>query len=189
MKFMNGPTLGYIDAFKNREIMNDIAIELKGEFRVHLSTSNIIEYHTISIPYKKWEIVLSISDTTPLKISIPFATHSDFEMVLGLEDFTDKLMKKLGKSEITLGWDTFDNKYFIQSNKPDLLKSVITSDIQKEMLKRNIYSLSFQTDSKHNYAVLTSVIQRNTGSKEMILELIEMFKVLLDRLKEQKIIE
>jgi hypothetical protein len=188
-KILNGPSLGYIDAFQNREMWDEIAKELNGEFKIHLTSSNMLESHTLSVPYKKWEIILSISDTKPLKIAISFATHTDFDMVFGLEDFTDKIMKKLGRREITLGWNLFDNQYLINSKKADLLRSVITTSIQKQMLKHNIYSVSYQTDMKNNSAVLTSVIQRNTGSKEMILELIDLFKEFIDSLKKLKIIE
>jgi hypothetical protein len=188
-KTLKGSSLGFIDVLQNRDVWNEIAHELNREFKVKLTTGNIIECHTLSIPYKKWAIVFSISDTRPLKINISFLAHTDFEMTLSWEDLTDKILKKLGKHEITLGWDLFDKKYLINSNMPGLLKELITADVQKLFLKYNIYSLSYQPYMKNSSAELMCVIQRNVGSKEMITELVDMFKSMLDKLKQQKIIE
>lgn len=57
------------------------------------------------------------------------------------------------------------------------------------MLKHDVYSMSYQTNSKTKKAELISVIQRSAGSKETILELIEMFKFLINNLEKLRIIK
>ncbi len=81
------------------------------------------------------------------------------------------------------------NKYLIKSNRSDLTKKIISEKIQKVLLKYNVYSVSYQTDSKSQTAELISVIQRDAGDKKMILELIDMYKLLIDNLVRSRVIK
>jgi hypothetical protein len=95
-------------------------------------------------------------------------------------------MKKFGKAEIELGWEEFDKHYLINSNQSELVRKIITKEIQKTLLKHDVYSLSYQTDLPKKTAELMSVIQRRAGGKEMIFELVEMYKVLIDNLEKAR---
>ena len=53
------------------------------------------------------------------------------------------------------------------------------------MLKYNVYSISFETGPLTQQAGLTGVIQRKAGNKIMKIELIQMFKRLIDNLERQ----
>jgi hypothetical protein len=64
----------------------------------------------------------------------------------------------------------------------------LTKEIQQTLLRHDVYSLSYQTDSRVETAELISVIQRDTGNKEMILELLDMYKILIDNLEKTRII-
>ena len=185
---INGPSLGYTDNFPKREMWKEIAKKLNGEFKIKFNSGQELEIHNISIPYKKWKIEISVSDTKPLKFQISFSSSQDFELILSWEDFIDRILKKFGQPEIELGWKEFDKHYLIKSNHSDLVKNTITKEIQETLLKYNVYSLSFQTDSTTRTAELISVIQRNAGEKEMIFELIDMYKLLIDNLEKFRII-
>jgi len=186
---VKGPSLGYTDNFSKREMWEEISKELNGEFKIKHNSGNELEIHNISIPYKKWEIKISVSDTRPLKFQISFSAIQEFELVLSWEDFIERIFKKFSKPEIELGWKEFDKRYLIKSKNSDLVKSTITKEIQKTLLKHNVYSLSYHTDSKSRTAELISVIQRRTGTKEMIIELINMYKLIIDNLEKSKIIK
>jgi hypothetical protein len=186
---IKGPSLGFTDNFPKREMWMEIVKELNGEFKIKHNSGNAIEIHNVSIPYKKWNIKISVSDSRPLKFNISFSSGQDFELTLSWEDFFDRIIKKFGKPEIELGWKEFDNHYLIKSNRSDLVKQILTKEIQKTLLKYNIYSISYQTDSVTRTAELISVIQRNAGNKEMILELIETYKLLIDNLEKIRIIK
>jgi hypothetical protein len=69
------------------------------------------------------------------------------------------------------------------------VKNTITIEIQKSLLKHNVYSISYHTDLKSGTSELISVIQRRSGNKEMIFELIEMYKLLIDNFEKLKIIK
>ena len=182
------PSYGYTDNFPKREMWREIAKDFKGEFKIKHNSGNELEIHTVSIPYKNRNITVSVSDSRPLKFEISFLSSRDFNLILSWEDFIDKIIKKFSKPEIQLGEKEFDTYYFIKSNNSDWVKKVLTKEIQKTLLKYNVYSVSYQTDSSKRTAELISVIQRKAGNKKMIFELIEMFKLLIDNLEKSGII-
>jgi len=186
---IKGPSLGYTDNFPKREMWKEIAQELNGEFKIKHNSGNELEIHNISIPHKKWNIKISVSDSRPLKFQISFSASQDFELIMSWEDFIERIIKKFSKPEIELGWKEFDKHYLIKSNRSDLVKKTITKEIQKKLLKHNVYSISYQTDSSTRTAELISIIQRKAGNKEMIFELVEMYKLLIDNLEKSRIIK
>ena len=188
-EIINGPSMGYTSNFPKREIWREIAKELNGEFKIKYTSGHILEIHNISIPHKKWTIRISVSDARPLKFQVSFLSSQDFELVLSWEDFMERIIKRFLKPEIELGWKEFDKQYLIKSNRSDLAKRTITKDIQSKLLKHNVYSISYQTDASKGTAELISVIQRKAGNKEMIYELVDMYKLLIDNLKESGIIK
>jgi len=188
-RIINGPALGYTDIFSKREMWQEIAAELKGEFKITMTSGNVLEIHNISIPYKKWNIGISVSDSKPMKFHILFQSYQNFKLTISWEDFIDKIQKKFRKPEIELGWEEFDKHYLIKSNKPDWVKEIMTFEIQKTLLKYNVCSLSIQPNESNNSAELVSVIQRNSSNKEMVLELLDTFKLLIDNLLKSRIIK
>ena len=186
---IKGPSLGHTDNFPKRQMWKEIAKELNGEFKIKYNSGHELEIHNISIPYKKWNIEISVSDSRPLKFQISFSSSQEFELILSWEDFIDRIIKKFSKPKIELGWKEFDKHYLIKSNRSDLVKKTITKEVQKTLLRRNVYSISYHTDSATRTAELISVIQRRAGEKEMIFELVEMFKLLIDNLEKSRIIE
>ncbi len=187
-KSIKGPSFGYTDNYPKREMWQEIAKELNGEFKVKHNSGNEIEIHNVLIPYKKWSIEISVSDTRPLKFQISFLASQDFKLTLSLKDFFDSIFEKFSKSKIELGWKEFDKHYLIKSNRSDLVKKIFTKDIQKSLLKYNVYSVLYHTNSSARTAELTSVIQRGAGNKELIYALLEMHKSLIDNLERGKIV-
>ena len=188
-KFINGPSLGYTDNYPKRQMWEDIAKELNGEFKVKHTASRDIEIHNISIPHKKWNLEISVSDSKPLKFQASFVSHQDFVLLLSQEDFVERLLKVFSKPELKIGWKEFDKRYLIKSNRSDLVRKTISKEIQKELIEHSVYSLSFQTDAESKKSELLSVIQRKAGDKETNLQLIAMFKLLIDNLESAKIIK
>jgi signal recognition particle receptor subunit beta len=124
----------------------------------------------------------------PLKFQISFSSSQNFELIMSWEDLIDRILEKFSKPEIELGWKEFDKRYLIKSNRSDLVKQVISKKIQETLIKHNVYSLSYQTDTATGNSELISVIQRRAGEKEMIFELIDMYKLLIDNLEKLRII-
>lgn len=188
-KFIKGPSLGYTDNYPKRQMWEDIAREMNGEFTIKHTASRDIEIHNISIPHKKWNIEISVSDSKPLKFQASFDSHQDFDLLLSQEDFVERIMKIFRKPELELGWKEFDKRYLIKSNRSDLVRKAISKEVQKQMLKHSVYSLSFQTDADSKKSELLSVIQRKAGDKESNQQLIGMFKLLIDNLEGANVIK
>lgn len=188
-KIIKGPSLGYTDNFPKREMWREIVKLFNGEFEIRFNPGHVVEYHKIMIPHKDWKINISVSDTRPLKFQASFISHQDIDFIISWEDFLERIMKKFGRKEIELGWKKFDNHYMIECNRSDLLKKTFTKEIQVGILKHNIYSISYQTDSESRKSELLSVIQRQAGNKDIIIELIELYKSLIDNLHKLRIIK
>jgi len=167
----------------------EIADKYSGEFKIKHNSGNELEIHEISIPHKNKKINISVSDTRPLKFQISFISNFDFKLTLTWEDFIERILKKFSKPEIEFGLKEFDKKYLIKSNRPELAEKVVSKEVQKLMLKYNIYSILIQPDQKIRTSELISVIQRKAGNKEMVIELIDMFKVIINNLERERIIK
>ena len=183
-----GPTFGYTDVSPKREMWQEIANELNGEFHLKMTSSNAFEIHHTIIPHNKWKIEISVSDTRPLKFHIDFHSHQVFEMELGWESWVEKIRKRFGTREVEVGSKEFDRHYFIKSDKPHLVKEVLTKEIQECFQHQNVYSLSYSTKPGTSESELNSTIQKAPGNKEMIIELINAFKLLADNLEKARII-
>jgi hypothetical protein len=166
----------------------EVAKSFDGEFKVKFNSGCELEIHEISIPYKKCCIHISVSDTRPLKFQIDFKARLDFDLVLSWEDFIERILKKFGEPEIEIDAYDFDKRYLIKSNHPDLLKRLLTKDIQETFLENNIYSAVYKTNSETQKAEWLSVIQRRAGDKDFIIGLINLHMQIIDRLSDLKII-
>ena len=185
---LKGPTFGIADNFPNRHMWKEIAEERKGEFKITHDPGRTYEIHTVSIPYKKWSIVITVSDARPLRFLVAFSSLQDFNLTISWEDFIEKIIKKFGKPEIEVGWKEFDDRYLIKTNHSDTAKRILSKDIQKALLKHNVNSVTYHTDKKTHTAELRSLIQRHAGNREMINELIGMHEALIDNLESSKTI-
>lgn len=183
-----GPSYGLTNNFPKRDMWKEIAKEVNGEFKIKYNQGSGLETHNLSIPYKNLKIEISVSDTKPLKFQTSLSVIQDFNLTISEEDFFEKLIKKISNPKIKLGWKKFDDHYSIKSNSSYFVKSTITKDIQETLLRHNIYSISYQTNSSKKTAELLVVIQRSAGKKDVILELIEMNKLLIDNLDKSGII-
>ncbi len=183
------PSLGYTDNFPKRALWREIVEIYNGEFKVFYNSGQELERHKVTIPYKKWKIIISVSDTRPLKFSTVFSYNQEFEFFLSWEGIIEKIAKKFGKKEFEFGWKDFDNHYLIEGSNEEYVKQVITQKVQEIILKNNIYSISYQTDLNSRSSELLGVIQRQAGEKEQIIEIIEMYKLMIDNLNKKNIIK
>ena len=133
-------------------------------------------------------IKISVSDTRPLKFKINFTGRQDFELIISWEGIVEKILKKLGKKEIEVGWKEFDDKYLIQTNNSALARKVLSRNIQESIFNHNIYSISIQFDNKTKAMELLNVIQRQVSTHDHAKELIELHLKIIDSLELANII-
>lgn len=187
-QILKGPSLGFTDNLSKREMWKQIAAEQNGRFEIRHTTSHDLEMHIISIPHKQWTINISISDSRPLKVQVSFTPSLDFNFNISPIDITDRIFKVFRKGEVNLGWNEFDKHYMIKTNRTDLVKKLFSKEIQKTMLGLKIYSVLYKSSTNTRSAELMSLIQRHAGNKQMMLELTEMFRSLIDNFEKFKII-
>ncbi|MFZ4413275.1 MAG: hypothetical protein ACOYOV_09365, partial [Bacteroidales bacterium] len=101
-------TKGYIDVSLKRELWQKMSNQFKGKFKISHNSGNELEILKITIPYKNWEIIISESDTRPMKFEISFVSQIEYELIIGFEDSIEKILKRLGKKEVEVGNEMFD---------------------------------------------------------------------------------
>ncbi len=181
-------TSGYVDVKAKEELFKEISAITGGTFTKSHNPGNVLSILKITIPYKSWEIVLTESDTRPLKFQVGFEPLIDYELIIGLEDVFDKILKKLGKKEIEVGDEVFDNQYLIHSNDPDLTVRLLNENVRSGMLKHSLYNISYLTDHKKKKSELISVVSRTIEDKETYLDLVTLHQMLIDNLSDLEII-
>ena len=181
-------THGYLDVFPKRELWKQIGEDFNGQFKISHNSGNELEILKLYIPYEKYEIKLTESDTRPLKFEIEFNSISAYKLILGWEDSIEKILKRLGKKEIEIGIKEFDKKYLIQSKYTDETINLLSEEIIEYILKYNVYSISYITEKNQQKSKLTSVISRTINDKKTIKDLIILHEKIIDKLKEQTII-
>lgn len=186
---MKRPTFGVTDNYPTRNLWKEIAKEQNGKFRVKHDSGKAFEIHEIIIPYKNWHILLTVSDTRPFKVQINFKALQNLNFIAGENDLIERIIATLTKQRITFGRPEFDKRYLVISRKSALVKQIFTNEIRETILKHNIYSIAYQTGKTKKTAEIISVIHRVIGSKKEILELINMFKSLIDNLEKTRIIK
>ncbi|MCZ4696041.1 hypothetical protein DWB61_15085 [Ancylomarina euxinus] len=187
-QILQSPSYCYTDNYPKRDMWKEIAKLYHGEFKIKFNSGCELEIHQITIPYKKWIIHISVSDTRPMKFQMDFKSRLDFDLLLSWEDFIERILKKFGEPEIEIDSYDFDKRYLIKSSKPDLLKRLLTKEIQEAFLENNIYSVAYKTNSETQKAEWLSVIQRKVGDKDFIMGLINLHMLILDSLNDLKII-
>ncbi|NVO03985.1 MAG: hypothetical protein HXX09_14915, partial [Bacteroidetes bacterium] len=155
--------LGYSDVFHKRELWSQLSEKFNGKFEIHLTSGNELEIHKLSIPFDKWELILSESDTRPIKFEIQFDSYIDYQLTIGREDTIDRLLKRLGKREIEIGNKDFDSGYTIESNDTETTIKLFSKEIIDSILKYKVYSISYSSDMKKQKSNLISVIGRTNG--------------------------
>jgi len=181
-------TSGFLDVSAKTELFKEISAMLGGVFSKSHTPGNVLSTLRIAIPYKKWEIILTESDTKPLRFQVGFEPLHDFELIIGIEDVFDKILKRLGKTEIEVGDEVFDNQYLIHSNDPVLTGKLLNDNARYKILKHSLYNISYLTDNKRKRSELISVISRTIEDKEAYLDLVNLHQMLIDNLSELRII-
>lgn len=181
-------TSGYLDVTAKAELFREISALTGGVFSKSHNPGNVLTTLRMVIPYKKWEIRLTESDTRPLKIQVGFESLLDYELILSVEDSIDKILKKLGKREIEIGDGAFDSHYLIHGNDPTLTVKLLNESIRQLILKQGLYNLSYLTDKKSKKSELITVVSRTLDEKEAYLDLVSVHQALIDRLLELGII-
>lgn len=165
----------YKDVYSKKDLWKDLAKMFDGEFKIKQTISKDINSFHLEIPYKNHQIILTETDTKPLKFETKLKLNRKFEFNISWEDSLERILKIFGKQDIIIGNKEFDKKYIIQSNEPELITNILNfREISKILLKHNIYLLTMEYDKKYEEHKLMTIKDRNTKGKEVMIELINL---------------
>ena len=162
----------YKNVTEKKKVWQEIAGKLNGKFIVKQTVSKDVTTLVLEIPYKNYTVILTESDTKPLKSEVILELKDDLEFRLSWEDVFDRIMKFLGKQDIETVDHEFDKKYILQSNNPVKAAKII-SQVKELILRLNIYVINLSKESSGVYKLLI-IKDRNTSKIDEILDFIEL---------------
>jgi hypothetical protein len=174
----------YKDVLAKKELWKEIAKKLNGEFKIKQTISRDISTLILEIPYKNQMVVLTESDTRPLRSEINMDLKTKYELSLSWEGGVEKIMKIFGSQDIQIGNQAFDKKYLIQSNNSSQTISVLR-DLKDLILKLNIYIINLHYEKSGQHKLLITK-DRNSNTIDEIIGLIELNFRLVDFLFPKK---
>jgi len=170
----------YKNVSEKKNIWKDIAEKLDGNFKIKQTVSKDLTSFILEIPYKNQRIILTETDTKPLKSEINLNLKENFEFSISWEGGIEKIMKIFGSQDIKIGFSEFDKKYLIQSNNSKRTTEILTK-LKDLILKLNIYIINLQQEKSENQKVIITKDRNTTSLKEMI-DFIELNFNLIDKL-------
>lgn len=178
---------GYIDVDKKKKFWETLSEEISGKFKIVHNNSNIYEAFTLNFNYNDVDVKFTESDTKPLKVEFSHLSKNKCDILLSREEFIDKIVKKLGgNKEIQVDNKEFDDTYLVQGDDHDVLRNFVSKDIQRLMLKTNMYSLRCKTNT-NNLDVLNT-INRRIRSGEDLKDVYKLTCLMVDKFKELNIL-
>jgi hypothetical protein len=174
----------YKDVLAKKELWKEIAKKLNGEFKIKQTISRDISTLILEIPYKNQMVILTESDTRPLRSEINMDLKTKYELSLSWEGGVEKIMKIFGSQDIQIGNQEFDKKYLIQSNNSSQTISILR-DLKDLILKLNIYIMNLHYEKSGQHKLLITK-DRNSNTIDEIIGLIELNFRLVDFLFPKK---
>jgi len=181
----------YKDVLSKKDLWEKLSEMFNGKFQIKQTISKDINSFKLEIPYKNHKLILTETDTKPLKFEIEFKLNQKFEFNISWEDTVEKVLKRFGKQDIKIGNTDFDKKYLIQSNNPDLILRLLNYEqVKQSIIKHNIYLINLVYSEKDEFHKLLTVKDRNTKELGVMLDLIKIeFSIIDFFITENKLIK
>jgi hypothetical protein len=143
-----------------------------------------VESLMLQIPYKRYNIKFTESDTLPLKINCKLPINQLFEFSVSYEDSIEKLLKLFGHQDIQVGDTLFDKKYLIQGTDDELVTYLFADGETKAiLLSNNVFSFTCRYDKTDRTIQLASLVSQTVHSKSELSELFRLFYLTIDNLE------
>ena len=121
--------------------------------------------------------------TTLLTAQLP--EEYTFRFLLILQNLKNQIKKLFGMQDILVGHEALDRKFIIQANDENKIKPILTDEKAIDMLLKypvisfEIRELKF---GAHDQVVLTLDVDGRLTEQEALLEVHQLFKMVMDRL-------
>jgi hypothetical protein len=179
----------YKDVLNKKDQWKKLAELYNGKFKIKQTISKDINSFRLEIPYKNHNIIITETDTKPLKFETELKLNRKFEFNISWEDSIERVLKFFGKQDIKVGNKKFDKRYLIQSNDPELILFFLNyGQIKQIILQHNIYLMNLEYSEKNEIHKLMTVKDRNTNKLEILIELIEFEFAIIDFFINERIV-
>jgi hypothetical protein len=178
----------YKDILKKKDLWKELESRCNGKLKMMMGQRSHGSTLELKIPYKNQIIVLTETDTMPLKIEIELCLLNDLEFSVYLKDWTDKIAFALKRNLRNNENTSFDKKYMIKSNKFETTLMILDNKIKELLVSNNIYSLIFKKDKKTENHKLLTVKDRVTDNITTLSQLVELEFQLIDNFINQRFV-
>lgn len=179
---------GYLDVFPKRGIWEKLSGKFNGHFRISYDQGHAIEIFKLEVIYKNYIIILTESDTKPLKFEMGFTALQNFRLNLNTAGLIEKILIKLGKKTIRAGIENFDHQYLVESDHENLAITFLTPRLAEKILKNKISHLSIAANPKTNISKYNCTVTRKVNTEDAYYQLILLHQEIIDHLIHMKII-
>jgi len=175
---------GLMNISEKRHFWNDLANELHGIFVIEQTITKGVESLMLQIPYKRYMVRFTESDTHPLRINCKLVVNQMFEFSVSYEDSMEKLLKLFGHQDIQVGDNLFDKKYLIQGTDDELIAFLFKDSKTKAiLLSNNVFSYNCSYHKMDHTIQLSGLVSRTIHSKSQLFELFKLFCLTIDNLE------
>lgn len=179
--FIKGQT--YKDVLSKKDIWKEVEKLYNGSLSAIKTISGDIAGLNLEIRYKDYKLLLTETDTNPLKIEVSLNLAGQYGFNVCFRDWTDKIYSFFGMRYIKTGNNQFDTKYVIQSKESKLIMNLLQDNqIVNKILENNLYSVSLNYDKTNKIHRLLTVKDRNTADIKALTELIELEFRIIDNI-------
>jgi hypothetical protein len=171
----------YVDVKRNKQLWKEFCEEKNGNLQIKNTNDFAFSNMRMRLPYDDSEISFRESDTNLLKIEYCFTKSFDFSFQISFEDFIEKTIKLISKTEVEIGDKHFDNKYLISTNNREKLKGLLSNNLLRELLLlQNISNFQFRNkDGKGTIFILGG---RHVTKMESLHNLYEIVVITIEYL-------
>lgn len=170
----------YKEILKKKDLWKELESWYNGKLKMMMGQSSHSSTFELKIPYKNQIIVLTETDTMPLKIEIDLSLISDLEFSVNLKDWTDKIAFAFKRNLMSTENTSFDKNYMIKSNNFEITTMILDNTIKELLVSNNIYSLILKKDKKTENHKLLTVKDRVTDNITTLSQLVELEFQLID---------
>lgn len=171
-------TFGISDISKMKEIWEQASIKYNGSFAVIYDNSISLQKFEMKIIYKESQILISESDTKPLKFEFEFFSEVNYNLEVLLSDFLSKLCNKIFNKSLKIK-HKYQNKYLVKSNNFNKTSEILSAEVFESIYKHKVNSILISYDKKKRIGKLITITNRNTLEEETLSSLIELhFKII-----------
>jgi len=137
-------------------VWKTFADKYAGEFKTFVTKTSLRRFE-IQIPFSHNQIKFVTTEYKPLNLCYTFKKILNDNFLIYNEDYTDKIMKFFGSKEFQIEDQTFDDKFFIETNNEVLVRQMLSAKVKDFLLGHEITNFKLDEINKEHQLSLTLI--------------------------------